>query len=206
MKNMEYLKYIKFVLIGIVLSLITSCEGDLEQETFDKLSPDNYLQNEEDVFSMITGVYSNVMFEYDRGWNARGPLMLNNITTDEFDCGWRNITWETTRKFLWTSNTDYTTDVYTRYVKAMSNCVGAYARIEQIEMNKDKKANFQAEMKAMMAFVGYTLYDFYGPTAIVTDPAIILNPISDFAPERPTKEWMIDFIKKMEEKVQMYCL
>lgn len=196
MKNMGYLKFIKFVFIGIVLSLITSCEGGLEQETFDKLSPDNYPQNEEDALSLITGVYSNVMFQYDRGWNARGPLMINNITTDEFDCGWRNITWEIYRKFLWTANTSYTTDVYTRFVKAMSNCVGASAMIDQIEMNEDIKANYKAELKAMMALVGYTLYDFYGPTAIVTDPEIVSNPISDFAPERPTKEWMINFIKE----------
>jgi len=43
--------------------------------------------------------------------------------------------------------------------------------------------------------LAYTLYDFYGPTAIVTDPAITLDPNTNFQPERPTKAWLLNFIK-----------
>jgi hypothetical protein len=163
---------------------------------FDKLSPSNYPQNAEDARTAVTGVYSQVIVQYNRGWNARGPMMLNTTTTDEFDCGWRNTTWEAYRKFLWTSNTNLATDVYSRYIKAISNCVGTIALIDPIEMDDNLKARYQAELHAIMALVAYTLYDFYGPTAIVTDPEIVLNPNAEFEPERPTKEWMINFIKE----------
>ncbi len=192
---MKSIKYKLYNLLGIVFILFISCEGELDPEVFDKLSPSNYFQNAEDAKTAVTGVYRRVLEEYNRDFNARSPMMLNVSTTDEFDCAWRNTTWETYRKFLWTASTDLTTDVYSRFVKGISNCVGTIAQIEPIKMDETLKARYIAELRTIIALSAYTLYDFYGPTAIVTDPEIVLDPTSNFNPERPTKEWMINFIE-----------
>ena len=46
----------KHILVILCLSMI-SCEGNLEPELFDQITPENFLTNEDDVKTAVTGVY-----------------------------------------------------------------------------------------------------------------------------------------------------
>lgn len=189
--------YIIILIIGS--SLFYSCEGDLMPETFDQLSPDNYPQNEEDVRTLVNGAYNILMVGSYSGFGDvswQGRWSMNEATTDEFECYWGGSVWETYKKFLWNSGSQHVTSkTYDPYIKAITTCVNDIAAIESIELSEDLKARYIGELQGIMALLGYTLYDFYGPVPIVTDPEITLNPATDFQPERPTKEWMLNFIE-----------
>ena len=47
----------KHILVILCLSMI-SCEGNLEPELFDQITPENFLTNEDDVKTAVTGVYA----------------------------------------------------------------------------------------------------------------------------------------------------
>jgi len=188
-------KYL-FILIGTIL--LSACEN-LEPQVFDRLSPSNYPKNEEDARTLVTGAYGVLnKGAYggfaDISWQSR--WVMNTATTDEFVCYWGGGVWETYAKFLWNSNSEHVTaKTYGPYIKAITNCTNIISQLEPIEMDAELKARYQAELKGIMVLLAYTLYDYYGPTAIVTDPKITLDPNTAYQPERPTKEWMIDFIK-----------
>ena len=49
----------KHILVILCLSMI-SCEGNLEPELFDQITPENFLTNEDDVKTAVTGVYAEI--------------------------------------------------------------------------------------------------------------------------------------------------
>jgi len=64
------------------------------------------------------------------------------------------------------------------------------------EVLPEKKLELEAELRCLIALFSYTLYDFFGPVPIVTDPAITRDPLSVYKPEKPSKEWMINYIEE----------
>lgn len=193
------MKKIKSILrVFIILLVITACEN-LEPQVFDRLSPNNYPQNAEDARTLVTGGYGILHQDSwasfaDVSWMSR--FIMNEATTDEFFSYWRGGVWETYRLFLWNSNSDHVTaKTYGPYIKAITNCVNIIAQLEPIDMDEKLKLRYQAEMKGVMALLAYTMYDYYGPVPIVVDPEITLDPNTDYEPDRPTKEWMVNFIK-----------
>lgn len=191
-------KYLILLLVSSVVCFFTACEK-LEPQVFDRLSPSNYPKNAEDARTLVTGGYGILnRGSYsgfgDISWQSR--FIMNEATTDEFVCYWGGGVWETYAKFLWNSNSEHVTaKTYGPYIKAITNCVNISEQLKPIDMDGALKARYQAEMKGVIAILAYTLYDFYGPTAVVVDPAITLDPNTTFQPERPTKEWMLNFIK-----------
>lgn len=178
-------------ILSFLLSL-ASCEH-LEPQVFDRLSPNNYPKTPEDARTLVTGGYNILINFSDIGWRYR--LIMNTATTDEFVCFWKDPVWETYSKFLWNSNSPHVTTVYGQYIKGISNCINIIEQLKPVQMDEGLKRRYQAEMKGIIALLAYTLYDFYGPTAIVTDPKITLDPTSSYQPERPTKEWMVEYIE-----------
>jgi len=188
----------KFItcLLGISL-LFSSCEN-LEPQVFDRLSPNNYPKTAEDARTLVTGGYYILINFSDIGWRYR--LMMNTATTDEFVCFWQNPVWEVYSKFLWNANSEHVVTVYGQYIKSISNCVNIIEQLNAVKMDEDLKRRYQAEMKGVIALLSYTLYDFYGPTAIVTDPKVTMDPTSTFQPERPTKEQMVAYIENIAKE------
>lgn len=186
--------YFRVLASFFLLSIFTSCEGDLEPETFDKLSPSNFPKNSEDVRTAVTGCYSKLQNFHIPTWRYR--LMMNTATTDEFKCYWGHWSWETYSKFLWNANNEAVISCYKPYVNATTVCVNTIERIRPVEMDEALKERYIAELRGIMALCGYTLYDFYGPVPIVVDPEITMDPNTDFQPERPTKEWMVNYIEE----------
>jgi starch-binding outer membrane protein, SusD/RagB family len=187
----------KVIILFIIISFFSACEK-LDPQVYDRLSPNNYPKNQEDARTLVTGAYGPLFEGSYWGFGTvqyTGRWAMNEACTDEFACWWGGSVWDTYKLLLWNSN-NFVTDSYGPYIKAISNCVNTIAQLEPINMDAALKARYQAEMKGIIALLSYTLYDFYGPTAIVIDPAITGNPNSDYKPERPTKEWMVDFIKK----------
>lgn len=194
MKNI-YLFALIFMLGGL-----SACH-DLDPKVFDKIGSGNYPQTEEDVKTMVTGVYG--IFNEgaysgfgDIAWQSR--WVLNTATTDEFICFWGGSVWDTYRYFQWISSSEHVTagKTYDKPVKTITNSINTIEMMKPVIMNEDLKKRYTAELKGIIALYSYYLYTFYGPVPLVLDPEITMNPNTDFIPERPTREWMVEHIKK----------
>ena len=73
----------KHILVILCLSMI-SCEGNLEPELFDQITPENFLTNEDDVKTAVTGVYAEFrgISEWGRYKTSWGSVMtLQEVPT-----------------------------------------------------------------------------------------------------------------------------
>lgn len=190
-----------FILFGIAI-LLVSCHN-LDPKVFDKISPENYPSNLEDINSMITGVYGDLNRGSYTGLgdiSQQSRLIMNTATTDEFYCSWRNNTWKMYEDFTWLpTSAEVTAKTYINYTQLISRCVSAIDVLEHttIPIKDDLRARYIGEMQTIIAMHIYFLYDFYGPVAVVLDPSIIDDGSSTFVPERQTKEWTIDKINEL---------
>lgn len=201
MKKMKISKnYLKIILLGVLTFTTVSCEGDLEPETFDKLSPDNYPLNAEDARTTITGAYNVLNTGVWGGYGAVGwqqRVIANTATTDEFVCFWGHYAWTGYRNFQWNTSGEHTAGIYYNYIKGITKGINAMSIVDGIEdINADLKNRYKAEMQGVISLLAYTLYDTYGPVPVVVDPEITSDSNTDFKPERPSKEWMVSFIKE----------
>lgn len=184
--------------ILLLITLLVSCEN-LEPKIYGKQGEKNYPLNQQDITTMVTGVYGRMnLHSYlglgDVSWQSR--MIINTATTDEFVCFWVGEVWDVYRRFLWTASSEHVTaKTFAPFLKIITECVNTMYYMDQVQIDPVLKKEYTHQLKAIMAFHAYTLYDFYGPLEIVTDPAITLNSTSSYIPGRSTKEQMLEFIR-----------
>lgn len=179
--------------------MFASCE-DFEPKLFGKHDSNEYPSTEKDLETFITGIYGlmnqgSYLGLGDVSWQSR--FVLNTATTDEFVCLWGGERWDSYQRFLWTASSIHVSEkTFGPFFKIISECINGLNYLDKILMDQKLKERYRCELKAIMAFHAYTIYDFYGPFEIVTNSEITLNPNATYIPERATKEWMINFIRK----------
>ena len=76
----------KHILVILCLSMI-SCEGNLEPELFDQITPENFLTNEDDVKTAVTGVYAEFRGISEWGRYKTSWLRIGSIKPIQISCG-----------------------------------------------------------------------------------------------------------------------
>lgn len=185
--------------IFICFLFITSCEKNLEPKFYNRLGLNDFPSTAQEVSAAVTGVYGTTLAFY-ASIGFGGPFVNEEATTDEFYSANRNSTWLRYANLTYSSTQNLVTEVYAPMVKGVTKCVNLISEIDKVEMDQALKTRFKAELHGITALISYTLYNNYGPTAIVVDPSITSNPNSNFKPTRPTKEWMVNFIKEEGRK------
>ncbi|MCC8155546.1 MAG: hypothetical protein LIP01_16040, partial [Tannerellaceae bacterium] len=180
--------------------ILTSCHN-LDPKIYDKIGEGNFPQNEEDVTSLITGIYGILNKGQYSGFGdiaQQSRWCLGTATTDEFICYWGGSVWDRYRHFQWgSSDAEVTSDkTFLIPVQTITNCVNIVYMIRDIEMDETLKNRYMAKMKCIIALFSYYLYSFYGPVPLVLDTDITLDPNADYIAERSTQEWMIQHIRE----------
>jgi hypothetical protein len=180
--------------VNIILFLsIVSCE--LEPEIYDKISPENFPKTEEDLSAAVTAIY----YEFRQGWSPRfmddSHLMLNILTTDELTTAWGHR-WQSNNEFLFLENSSQVTLNYEKYVQAVTKTTLLLETFKNVEIENQALINrYTAEVRTLRAWFAFNLLDLFGPVPIITDPDLVsdINNLPQL--ERPTREWMVEFIE-----------
>lgn len=183
----------KIYLYLILIVFVTSCE--IEPEIYDKISPENFPKTEEDLSAAVTSIY----YEYRQGWAPRylddSHLMLNILTTDELTTAWGHR-WQSNNEFLFLENSSQVTLNYEKYVQAITNATLLLESFNNVEIdNQELIDRYTAEVRTLRAFFAFNLLDLYGPVPIIIDPDQVKDIKNLPKLERPTREWMIEFIE-----------
>ena len=191
---MKTFKYISEICLSLILFFfINSCE--IEPEIFDKISPENYPKTEEDLSAAVTSIY----YELEQGWAPHNfddsHLMLNILTTDELTTAWGHR-WQSNNEFLFLENSSQVTINYEKYIQAITIATLLLESFDNVEIdNKELVERYTAEVRTLRAFFAFSLFDLYGPVPIITDPSQVADIKNLPRMERPTREWMINFIE-----------
>ncbi|GAB6007800.1 RagB/SusD family nutrient uptake outer membrane protein [Dysgonomonas reticulitermitis] len=177
MKTKIYLS----VFIGFLLS-ITSCT--LERESFNEIYPENFFRNEDDVNKALTALY-HMPFRMGYG-SFYGVDQYSYQVASDFTAGTMASRWTEATSYpqyqehRWEENAtsgyakDFTERMYSQYNK-LTSIKETIKRIEAAPITSTLKTKATAEAKCLYAWIGFILYDLFGPVPLVTDEALA-NP------------------------------
>jgi len=195
MNRSIFYKNIKpFLAIAVISIILCSCEGDLEQEVFDRLAASTFFKTKDDALSAVTASYRGMM----PIWNISNyeTTAQSSMSTDELICSWGWDGWKRLNDINLTE--DFSGDVlsypYLRLMPAISQVTIYIDKISPIEMDETLKKRLTAELIGLRAIYGHQLYNLYGPLNIVTDPVAATDPNTPFLP-RPTAAEMVAVIE-----------
>jgi len=176
---------------------VVSCEGNLEPQLFDQITPENFLNNETDMKTAVTGVYSEFRgaTEWGRYKTSWGSLMtLQEIPTDEFASTWNR---KQHTDFMWKPTDYWVTEIFNFFVPAVTKATSLIERIKDAKIAVELKNRYIDELRTVRALWMYDLFDLYGTVPVVVKREDILNPTNtlNINIKRPTRDWYVSFLE-----------
>lgn len=167
---------IKAIILGVV-SLFTSCEGNLEPVIYDSIAPSNFFKTKEDVTAAVTAIYSEF------SWNYESRIYNGEIGTDEYRNNWGGADQE--NNFEWIGDGTYSS-MYLQKVPAVTRAGVLLKVIEGINfLAAGEKNRFIGEIKTARAIHMFDLLNSYGPCPVILDDENLLKPDNNYKPQRP---------------------
>ena len=186
------------------ISVLSSCEKQLETKIYSQLTPKNFYKTEADANAALMTLYTPLSSDWartDPGNNTTYATLYNADiktylfrsvgTTDEIACDWDpnllNFTWGPS---TWGGTQD-PTYYKISYVAKATDIIDVIGKSTAV--SDDVKKRYIAQAKTLRAWIMYALYDFYGPVNVKTDPATLTD--TTITP-RPTAEVYSAMIEK----------
>lgn len=206
MKTNKFFYIAAFVFFG----LMSSCE--LQREEFDRILPENFYKNEEDIKSAVTAAYNNFHINSYGGGGVYssgigGINIYTEVSTDIMDCQWGdNGNWELFNTHNWTAaDPRYSANLYAKY-KNVSQIRNIILQIEKSEVRDELKQRYIGELKALRGWLLYCLLDIYGPVPIAPDEAL-KDPVVELILERPAEtEYVAQVESELKDAIRMLPL
>ncbi|MFB6230681.1 MAG: RagB/SusD family nutrient uptake outer membrane protein [Salinibacter sp.] len=195
----------RVVALSLVLALplvFGACDQQLEEKSFDQITPENFFQNEQQFVSAVTAVYAHlrgfVFNPLDSQEHSTDEIMVPTRGPDWGDGGiWRNLTqhnWPTTNPQI-SGSWDFSQVGIARANGVLSSLAGSES------ISDAKKAQFAAEAKFLRAFFYYMLMDQFGGVPIVVEEGSDLDfptqPVdANSPPADTTRKAVFNFVLK----------
>jgi hypothetical protein len=168
----------------------------LESEMYDAINPTIFPQNAKDAEALVTGSCYNIF--QSNGYSgiftvASGGIMIaSDLASDMHECQWRDR--EPLLYGRWTVNSQSYISSGWQWTKFINSMTLNIDRISQINMDETYKNRLIAELRCGRGFLGFLMYDYYGPVPIA-DLETLKNPLEEKIIPRATEEEMQTFIE-----------
>lgn len=185
-----------FLIAFLIIAGFSSCHDELEPEIYDVISPTTFPKTASDAKAAVTSVYKPFIASWWGDIFSSGGMggyqVWPELSTDIMTCRWGGG-WVPLTVFGWNVDNWDAAQFFRRY-KFVSNITLTMDRIKNVPMDEELKARYMAEMKCARAWISFMLFDLYGPFP-VADLELLKDPLANEILERPTTEWMVNFIK-----------
>jgi starch-binding outer membrane protein, SusD/RagB family len=183
---------IRFLLLGIFMTVFSQACTDLEEEIYSEVTPDKFFQSEEEFVSALGNAYTRL-----GGYGGNGGhFALQEVTTDEIVVPTRGQDWDDGGHWRRLHRHEYTYDdpeVNGGWNFCYSGINTCNRLIYQItELGTEGGDAYIAELKVLRALFYYWLLDLYGNVPIVTE----FDVPADYAPATSTRQEVYDFVEQ----------
>lgn len=172
-------------LLAVCLLLLGSCT--LERTSFNEIYPDNFYRNEDDVDKALTALY----VPFRTGWgkfycaDQWGYAVISDFTSGMMDSKWANQGYNHFFEHWWRENgsdlgTQFADKIYPQY-NGLSRIKNTIRSIENSSVSDAIKSKAIAEAQCLYGWMGFIMYDIFGPVPLITEEAL----------EDPEKEVLI---------------
>ncbi|MFA6946535.1 MAG: RagB/SusD family nutrient uptake outer membrane protein [Pedobacter sp.] len=189
-----YIRVKRLLAIFSVLITSYSCEKDLNQVVYDKLSTSTFFKTADDAKAAVTASYRGMASFWS---NNRGTQRLDALATDEGIAVRPNVEGYTELNEL-NLFEDFTRGIifnaYFNLMPVITEITINMDKISAITMDENLKARLIAELTGLRAIYSYQILNLYGAMTIPIDPKIAADPAAEFVP-RPTTAAMVTQIE-----------
>lgn len=187
----------KKIIAGVLFTISCVSCVNLESEMYDTINLDMFPKTGSDAEALVTSAaYSPFRSNFYDGIftnAADGIQIMGDMTTDLGYCQWTDSWWPDMLNFNFTVNSERIGTPYI-YVRDISKMTLTIDRIKDIPMDDNLKARLTAELRCGRGWLGYLLYDWFGPIPVASLEQL-QNPMVDEVVPRLSKEKMVEFIE-----------
>lgn len=185
----------KIICILSMMTIIVSCTS-LESEMYNVINPGIFPKNQQDAEALVTAAaygalnsnFYNGMFRTNYG----GYQTVGELLTDLGDIEWAGLGLpDLLNVNLTVSSANI---VLYGYVRDISKMTLTVERIAAVDMPQSVKDRLIAEVHCGKGWLGFLLYDWYGPIP-VAPLEILQDPLNEEVLPRLSKEEMVSFIE-----------
>lgn len=203
------MKTYKVYILSLLVLLVGSCT--LERESYQEIYPEKFFQNESDINKALTALYAPFSTDWGGLYAADqySYTTCSEFTTDIMKCTWTGYEhfYEHRWKVDGTDNgTDFADRMYKQY-NHLSRIQSTILKIQQSPVSDAVKQRTISEAKCLYGWLGFILYDLFGPVPLATDEAIeepqkgiIIPRLSDEAYCRIMEDYLSEAALNLPEK------
>ncbi|MFB2118511.1 RagB/SusD family nutrient uptake outer membrane protein [Parapedobacter sp. 2B3] len=170
------------------------CYGKLDSEMYDAINPSIFPKNANDIEALVTACYYPFRnAEWAGLYNNSTGIQNTDLTTDICMEQWAEERWLILNNLNWNASTLQLRTWYSNY-NQFSKMTMNIERISNVQMDEDLKARYIAEIRCARGWMAFIMFNLYGPIPVASLD-ILENPLTDVVIERPTQEWMVNYIE-----------
>ncbi|MGV8091770.1 MAG: RagB/SusD family nutrient uptake outer membrane protein [Mangrovibacterium sp.] len=187
------LKYFIF----IILLVFSACS--LDEKIYDTAESGSFIASEDDVSSLVNGVYS-----YLSAYNCFKSNLLYQIMYAGDDVATTNATYRLFRERTISASNGYFVTPWSSFYLTINNANAVLESLETTEVVSEAfRSRIAGELSFMRAFSYFYLVRLYGAAPIHTEP---ITGNSDFYPARNTVDEVYSLIFEDLKKANEHCL
>lgn len=198
-----------YIIIATCVFLLGAC--NLERESYNEIYPENFFRNEADVNKALTSLYSPFRLGYGTfyGVDQYSYMVASDFTSGMLGSRWTAAAgYPTYQEHRWvenessTGNYTYTfaNNMYSQYNK-LTTIKNTIKNIEQSNVSDSVKIKSIAEAKCLYAWIGFIMYDLFGPVPLVTDEAIANPDKQIYIPRLSDEEYTKIMLNNLDDAI-----
>ncbi len=190
------MRNIKLLLFTSIVSLMVSCEDQLEEKVYSELLATNGYTSVEDAESLITSVYVSLRGRGEE-WGAYYEMSLLQVSELPTDYG--QDTWsggsDSYETGTWSNNEQYTNEVWNGAYTVVASANFALSVLADMSIDEEIKAGYVAEAKFLRALAYYDLTFNFGDVILNIGESVGDLPLS------PQEDVVAQIIKDLTEAI-----
>lgn len=203
------MKIVKLYSILLLVTILASCT--LERESYQEIYPEKFFQNESDIEKALTALYAPFSTNWGGLFSADqySYTTCSEFTTDIMKCTWTKYEhfYEHWWKVDGTDNgTDFAERMYKQY-NHLSRIKSTILKIQESPVTDGVKSRTISEAKCLYGWMGFIMYDLFGPVPLATDEAIndpqkeiVIPRLSDAEYCKIMEDYLLEAAHNLPEK------
>jgi hypothetical protein len=183
----------------------------LERESYNEIYPENFFRNEDDVNKALAGLY---YMPFRMGYGSfYGVDQYSYQVVSDFTAGTMASrfldapTYPQYQEHRWEENApsgyakNFAERMYSQYNR-LTGILQTIKRIEESPITDALKAKAIAEAKCLYAWVGFIMYDLFGPVPLVTEEALANPNEKILIPRLSDEEYTGIMLQYLDEAIE----
>lgn len=196
------------IIFSLLSALVVSTGCTLQRESFEEIYPENFFRNQSDIDKALIALYT----PFSTGWgkfyccDQYSYLVVSDMTAGVMASRWTGQDYRQYYEHWWEEDIQgwvrtFMNDHYKQY-NHLSRIMSVIKKIEESTASDEVKLRSIAEAKCLYGWLGYIMYDLFGPVPLITDEAMDDPQAQIFIPRLSDEEYVAVMIGMLDDAIE----